>query len=332
MLTDQHVQTLRSINSIEALLEFVRRELSWPIEDEAIENVTYEFQPEELGLKPEHFPKINSIRQLRPPSTDQPWGIFFIDFENKKIPVTVMRRILNHLAVKRRADRMTVAGQAWNPADLMFLTTYGEEYEGMREVAMAHFHETPGDLPSLRVLDWHAGDTPTKLKQTYETLKSNLAWPENTADADGWRGKWSSPFKHKPGHVISTAKGLADAMAVLSQKIRRACNELLESETEKGPLTKLYKAFKEALIHDLKPDDFADTFAQTITYGLLTAAISRTDHGQGKKGTALLTEDVATLVPITNPFLKEILETFLDVGGRKKAGMDFDELGVQDVV
>jgi hypothetical protein len=332
MLTDQHVQTLRSINSIEALLEFVRRELSWPIENEAIENVTYEFQPEELGLKEEHFPKINSIRQLRPPSTDQPWGIFFIDFENKKIPVTVMRRILNHLAVKRRSDRMTVAGQAWNPADLMFLTTYGEEYDGMREVALAHFHETPGDLPSLRVLDWHAGDSPTKLKQTYETLKSNLAWPENPADADGWRGQWSSPFKHKPGHVITTSKELADAMAVLSRRIRAACNELLESETDKGPLTKLYKAFKEALIHDLKPDDFADTFAQTITYGLLTAAISRTDHDQGKKGTALLTEDVATLVPITNPFLKEILETFLDVGGRKKAGMDFDELGVQDVV
>jgi hypothetical protein len=37
------------------------------------------------------------------------------------------------------------------------------------------------------------------------------------------------------------------------------------------------------------------------------------------------------MVPITNPFLKELLETFLTVGGRK-AKIDFDELGVNEVV
>jgi predicted helicase len=37
------------------------------------------------------------------------------------------------------------------------------------------------------------------------------------------------------------------------------------------------------------------------------------------------------MVPVTNPFLKEMLQTFLHAGGRK-GGIDFDELGVQDVV
>ena len=83
-----------------------------------------------------------------------------------------------------------------------------------------------------------------------------------------------------------------------------------------GPLTKLYDAFKKALIHDLETDGFADTYAQTITYGLLTAAISRTEMSEGRHGTALLASDLAEMVPVTNPFLKEMLQTFLEAGGR----------------
>ena len=73
------------------------------------------------------------------------------------------------------------------------------------------------------------------------------------------------------------------------------------------------KAFKEALIHDLDTDGFADMYAQTIAYGLLSARITNP-----KANTA---DDFANQIPITNPFLKELMETFLSVGGRKgKAG------------
>ncbi|MBK8710264.1 MAG: N-6 DNA methylase, partial [Flavobacteriales bacterium] len=105
----------------------------------------------------------------------------------------------------------------------------------------------------------------------------------------------------------------------------------MKVESEKGPLRRMHAAFKTALIHDLTPEGFADTYAQTITYGLLTAAISRTDLHGGKHGTNLVADNVADMVPITNPFLKEMLQSFLKVGGRK-GGIDFDELGVQDVV
>jgi len=60
---------------------------------------------------------------------------------------------------------------------------------------------------------------------------------------------------------------------------------MMAHESEKGALTKLYKAFQSALIHDLTPESFADTYAQTITYGLLTAAISRTEMSAGTAGT-----------------------------------------------
>ena len=65
-------------------------------------------------------------------------------------------------------------------------------------------------------------------------------------------------------------------------------------------------------------------YAQTIAYGLLSARISRASG-------ALVADNVADMAPPTNPFLKELLETFLKAGGRK-GGMDFDELGVNDVV
>ena len=49
---------------------------------------------------------------------------------------------------------------------------------------------------------------------------------------------------------------------------------MLEIESEDGPVTRLMKAFQEALVHDLEPDGFADMYAQTIAYGLLSARIA----------------------------------------------------------
>ena len=325
MLTDANIRTLKSINSIDALLSFLRNDLEWPISEGNVDEVTFTYEPDELGLKEEHAPKINCVYQIRPITTGQPWGIFFIDFENKKLPISLMRRVLNHLRVKNRGG----SGQ-WDTGDLLFMTTYGEDVEGMREVAFAHFHQKPGDLPTLNVLQWDAQDTPAKLKTTYENLKSNLGWPDNTSDADAWRSKWRKPFRHRLGHTIKTSSALAEKLAELSKVICDRCNEILAAENEKGQITKLYKAFQSALIHDLKPEDFADTFAQTIAYGLFTAAVSRR-HPEEKGSSSLTTDTISQIVPETSPFLREVLETFIDVSGRK-SGIDFDEVGVQDIV
>ena len=88
------------------------------------------------------------------------------------------------------------------------------------------------------------------------------------------------------------------------------------------------KAFQTALVHDLDGGaGFADMYAQTIAYGLLSARIA-----DPARRTA---DDFAALMR-TNPFIRELMETFLRVGGRRgKAGgpgIDFDELGVSEVV
>ncbi len=322
-------QKLRDIHAFPELVRYLEDELDWPLQEYGFDELTFEFTPAELGLKEEDAARIKAIHQLRPLTSGQPWGIFFVEFENKKLPVVVLRRILSHLALKKRANKANAP--AWHADDLLFVTAFGEENTDTREIAFAHFHQNPGDMPTLHVLGWDGGDMPLKLAHVDHVLRERLHWPEDEGDADGWRDAWRKPFKHRIGHVIHTADLLAEELAKLARGIRDKAKRMLAAESDRGALTKLYKAFQTALIHDLTPESFADTYAQTITYGLLTAAISRTEMSEGRHGTALVADNVVDMVPVTNPFLKDMLQTFLKAGGRK-GGIDFDELGIQDVV
>lgn len=100
----------------------------------------------------------------------------------------------------------------------------------------------------------------------------------------------------------------------------------MESESEKGKLRKLHKAFQTALIQDLTPKDFADIYAQTIAYGLLTIAITKPD-----KTDALSQDQLHNLAPIANPFLRQMLTAFLRANG-KSGKLNFDELGAQNII
>ncbi|OGT29568.1 MAG: hypothetical protein A2W28_07835 [Gammaproteobacteria bacterium RBG_16_51_14] len=322
---------LRSIKKFTDLVRYLEDELDWPLQGYSLEDAAFTYEPEELGLKEEDAAHVKAIYQLRPLAHGQPWGIFFVEFENKKLPVVVLRRILSHLVIKKRTPANKASAPAWHAEDLLFVTAFGEDGTDAREIAFAHFHQNPGDMPTLHVLGWDGGDTPLKLAHVDYDLHERLHWPEDESDTNAWRETWSKPFRHRIGHVITTASLLAEELASLARGIRDKAKLLLNAESEKGEITKLFKAFQTALIHDLTPESFADTYAQTITYGLLTAAISRTDTSEGRYGTFVKADDIAEMVPITNPFLKEMLQTFLKVGGHK-GGINIDELGIQDVV
>lgn len=323
--------SLRHIQSFESLIPYLEDELDWPLHGYEFDELTFEYSPDELGLKDEDAAQINHIHQLRPLEYGQPWGIFLVEFEKKKLPIVVLRRILSHLVVRKRASANRPDAAAWQVGDLLFISAFGDSNTGNGEIAFAHFHQDGTELPTLRVLGWDGGDTPLKLEHVAATLREKMRWPENPGDRDTWRTAWSGAFRHRVGHVIRTADALAEALAALARRIRQAALIMLAHESEQGALRTLHRAFQTALIRDLGVADFADTYAQTITYGLLTAAISRTDMSEGVYGTALIAENVTDMVPLTNPFLREMLQTFLRVGGRK-GGIDFDELGIQDVV
>lgn len=314
---------IRSIKSFPSLVKYLRDDLDWPIDTDDFEDLTFDYEPQELGIDPETAAKIDEIKQLRPMASNQPWGIFFIKFEPKRLPVVVLRRILSQLVIKKRASGRRSEQAAWDLHDLLFISNYGEDEQ--RQITFAHFSrdEGTGDLPTLRVLGWDDADTALHIDHVHNELKQKLCWPDDASDIEGWRTIWSSAFVLRHREVIRTSQELAIKLADLAKRIRKRANHVLAIETEKGPLRKLHKAFQEALIHDLNEDDFADMYAQTIAYGLLAARVSRP--------LGITADNVADMVPITNPFLKEMLSTFLTAGGRK-GEIDFDELGVQEVV
>ena len=329
-MPDPNPDRLRQIKTFPSLVKYLRDELDWPIDSDDFDELTFDYEPEELGLDAKAAVKIKQIKQLRPLADNQPWGIFFVNFEPKRLPVVVLRRILRSLVIKKRQSANRSQQAAWQLHDLLFISSYGEADH--RDITFAHFSEDAdqdGGLPTLRVLGWDDEDTVLHLVHAHATLKEKLRWPEDDADLEAWRSLWSSAFTLRHREVINTSKALAVRMAELASAIRKRANRVLSVESDKGPLRKLMSAFKEALIHDLSDDDFADMYAQTITYGLLTARVSRP--------AGLVADNIADMVPITNPFLKELMETFLNVGGRRngsrrESGIDFDELGVNDVV
>jgi hypothetical protein len=330
---------LRAIQNFDQLIPFLEEDLEWPFPHGRaqydFEDLTFQYSAEEVGLESEYAAKIKSIHQLRPLVSGQPWGVFFVEFENKKLPIVVLRRILSHLVLKKRKSANPAERARWNAGDLIFISAFAEEGTLKREIAFAHFHQDPGDQPTLRVLGWDGGDTPLKLEHVAQILKQRLSWPNDTNNHELWRKQWAGAFRYRIGQQIQTADMLAGELARVARNIRDAAMALMRVESTRGPLRKMHEAFRAALIHDLDQESFADTYAQTITYGLLTAAISRTDRSAGADGTFVLAEDIHNMVPITNPFLKEMLESFLKVAGRdtgRNVGLDFDELGVQDVV
>ena len=329
-MTEEQRRRLRAVKTFAQLIDFLRDELDWPIDqghDE--EDLTFDWS-DDLGLKDEERVGIKQIKQLRPLETGQPWGIFFVDFEKKHLPIVILRRILNALVLKKRVSANRAQQAAWQQRDLLFISAYGQESE--RQLTFAHFSEPTNDFdPSkatLRVLGWDDDDTSLKLDYVADTLKAKLTWPTDTADLKDWRQRWSEAFELRHREVIDTAQDLALRLAELAKRIRNRMLQVLPRESESGELRKLLKGFQAALIHDLDEARFADMYAQTITYGLFSAAVSRTVPGAG---TAVHQGNVVDMVPVTNPFLREMLSSFLRAGGRR-GKLDFDELGIQEVV
>ena len=308
---------LRKIKRFDQLTAYLRDELDWPIDELEFDELTYDWEPEELGIEGKHAAKIEYIRQFRPLATNQKWGIFFVKFEPKRLPMVVMRRLLNGLVMKTRTSAGKASQATWKMHDLLFISEYGEGKE--RKISFAQFADNePGNLPVLKVLSWGETQTDLTLDDLDHKLRSNLTWPNDPENADRWRNQWSDAFTRRHGHVIKTSKDLAAELAVLAKAIYTEATKILDVETEDGPLTKLFKAFQQVLIHDLEPNDFADMYAQTITYGLFSSAVSGTvlDGDDGDR-TFVSTERMVQLVPNTNPFLREMLATFLTAGGER---------------
>lgn len=124
MPTDHRAQ-LAAIRRSDQLIAYLRDEMGWPIARDSFDDVDdlfYDFTPEELGIDTRNAAKIQEIKHLRPLSVHQPWGIFFVKFEPKRLPVVALRRILSQVALKKRASANSDECAAWSVNDLLFVS------------------------------------------------------------------------------------------------------------------------------------------------------------------------------------------------------------------
>ena len=172
---------------------FCETSLDWPIESDDFEELTFDYTPEELGIDTASAAKIQEIKRLRPFSASQPWGIFFVKFEPKRLPVVALRRMLSRVVLKKRASANSADRAAWQADDLLFISNYGEGDE--RQISFAHFSQDgeKADLPTLKVLGWDNRDTPLHLDDVAGTLHEKLAWPEDDKDANAGASNGGPP-------------------------------------------------------------------------------------------------------------------------------------------
>lgn len=321
---------LQQVKNFDKLLKYLETELGWPVEGREIDDIAFPFDLEsDLGLDKNEVAKVRHVYRLKKMHKKQPFGIFFVDFEGKKMPVSVLKRILRNLALKRKANAKAADQLAWDVEDLIFISAVGEEKDSTREISFAHFRKEPDNRHVLKVMAWDGGDTPLKMDHLDDVLHEFLRFPDDTNDVDAWRKSWTAAFRTGLRQNIRRSEELAQALAALAMRINKEALSLIKKESANGPLKTLHAGFKDALIHDLTEEAFTDCYAQTITYGLLTAAITKVNQAGVKD---LTSTSVLEMVPSTNPFLKDILSSFLEAGGRGQKGIDFDDLGVQDVI
>ena len=113
---------------------------------------------------------------------------------------------------------------------------------------------------------------------------------------------------------ITSASRLAKLMAGKARLLENIIEQAMNDETESYANENLqgqYQAFKDVLIQELKKEDFADIYAQTIAYGMFAARL----HDETPEDFSR--EEAARLIPKTNPFLRQIFNNL--------AGNDLDE-------
>ena len=318
-LSPADIKRLQSLQSFEDLVNYLRDDLDWPLDDIEIEDLTFEYSPKELGLQQQYVVKLRSVKQLRPLVTHQPWGIFYLEFEPKKLPVVVLRRILKELVPKKRASLNQGDHALWNKHDLLFISAMGEETE--RRISFAHFRDLPDGRTGLDTFDWD--DHETQFAGIGLSL-DKLHWPTHVSDIGAWRMQWASAFTRPHGYVVQSAEQLSRALAELARRTRDRVQDIYLVEQPDGPLHKLFEAFKTALVHDLTSTRFADMVAQTVAYGLFAA--------RAERGDTLRLSHLAEMIPATNPFLRELFSEIETLADDPDSFLSFDELGVSDIV
>lgn len=308
---------LVEVNNLEGVLKYCSEHLSWDIDEEYFEDIddlVFDFSPDELGIKDECASKIRFIKQLRPLVDSQSWGVFVVDFDNSKLEVAALRRILYAFAKrKNNTERKT-----WEYSQLLFICLWGEY--AYRTIGFVAFEEN-GALPKLKTVYVSPKIEDRTHLENFEDRIRLLKWPKDAQDTN-WIGEWCASFAPARGQTISDTRKMTEILAVEAIKISSSIMHSFLIENNDGPTHMLLSRFKGALNLDMSEKEFADMYAQTIVYGLFSARCLNPDV------LPFSAEVAIECIPKTNPLIRSLLKECCSSEG----GLPFDEYDTAELL
>src|SRR5947207_14734537 len=105
-MSDRDRKRLREIHTFPALVKYLREDLGWPVEqgsfsDLDLDDLTFDWYPEELGIDAQQAAKIEYVKQLRPLENGEPRGVFLVKFDTNRLPVVGLRNLAAHHVVNK---------------------------------------------------------------------------------------------------------------------------------------------------------------------------------------------------------------------------------------
>lgn len=302
--------------SADDLLTLLLDGLDWPIpEGLTWDDLQLEWEPEELHLDPEKVAKLRHISQIPRLRAAQTFGVWVLQFDGGQLPIGAIRRLVQRLVKNERARKGSGTHAQWALPDLLFFClSEGQEHL----LHVVNFREKDGKRV-LNVLSWSNQPTDARLDLLVRRGVPDLFW----GSPDGPRIILSPEFgKGFRGYRegIKSARTLSARMAELAQDVRDEVRALYEVETEGGPIRALFSDVRDQLLGDLTPERFADVYAQTMVYGLLTARIAHPEEFKVEQSVSALKFD--------NEFLDAIYSRFRD---DSDGVIDVDELGLNEL-
>ncbi len=308
---------IKAANSLDDLLIFLRDQLDWPIPPEMdLEDAGVKVDPSEIHLDPKSAAKMTNIYRLLPPTGDEPFGVYFVEFSGGKFPVGAVKRLLERVVKKRRSTKSGHVGR-WGKDDLIFVTRTDDAGGRAHLTAFETDHVT--NRTKIKVISWGKGDTDARIQRLITEELPRLRWPEEGQPLNNWIMDAREVFQLGVREEIRTSEKLAKRMAEVAIDARDEVLGLLEVESETGPLRKLYRQIKEKLVADIDEHGFADMFAQTLVYGLLVARLTNPEK--------FATDASAGIVDFGTPLLDVLYKSFRD----PSSDFDLDELGLVEL-
>ena len=306
---------LRGLRTFMEVFRYLVDVRGWPldadhIEDEDLDDVTYDWDADDLGLPASALRDLRELRQMRPLTVGQPWGVFFLEFGGERLPKVQIRSVLRALVTKKRMSAAAASRRTWGLDDLLFIVFTGSG--DSIEVHFVVFRGADAQTAEFRELSWQPVHEARRVLQFLaEERLPCLDWPDEESNIESWRARWRSGLT-PVGQAISDSARLADRMARTARDLRTQIKEALRCEEDSGPFTTLMGEIRTQLVSDVDAASFADMCAQTLVYGVLTSRMINEDF---------VTSPVFSTVPLANPFLEKFFKrvharaTSLDLPG-----------------